>query len=374
MRRCSPRAAHEPLRAALAAWTAAAAAAPVLLGALCALGAMTPQLAAAQKLPALAGGEGQRCGPAGQPWVSVAWKGQAWEPAQQRAVLEDLRAGLRQKGIAACPLGSAGSEPPIALLELQASGEARVSVGIEVHDALTEKRVLRDLDLRELSPDARALAIAAAADELLRASWAALALEDAPEPSRPAPPEVRNAVRAALVPARVGARDVALGARGAIEHHGGGTTLLGGDAFVTVWLSQRFGLELSVGLRQGVAQDATHGRIESRALCSALDLALALLPRGETLSLAALVGVAVASLRVRGDAAGSAIDAEGSGLSAQARAGVLLGLALHEQLALRAQVGLGAPLRSVEASDGGRVVSSTAGVELHAGLGAEVRF
>jgi hypothetical protein len=314
------------------------------------------------------------CGPAGQPWVSVAWKGTLWEPEQRRAVLEDLRAGLRQKGIAACPLGSAGSEPPIALIELEARGEARVSVGIEVHDALTEKRVLRDLDLRELSLDARALATAAAADELLRASWAELALEDAPKAARAAPPEVRQAVRAALVPSRVGRRDVALGARGALEHHGGGTTLLGGDAFVTVWLSERFGLELSVGLRQGVAEDATHGRIESRALGSSLDLAFAVLGRADALSLTALTGVAVASLRVRGDAEGTAIDAEGSGLSAQARVGAVLAVALAEQLALRAEVGLGAPLRSVEASDDGRVVSSTAGVQLRAALGTEARF
>lgn len=324
--------------------------------------------------PARAQPSGERCGPAGQPWVSVAWKGQAWQPAQQRAVLEDLRAGLRQKGIAACLLGSAGSEPPIALLELEAGDEARVSVGIEVHDALTEKRVLRDLDLRALEPDARALAIAAAADELLRASWAELALDDAPEPARPAPPEVERALRASLSPARVGRRDVALGARGAVEHHGGGHTLLGGDAFVTVWLSERFGLELAVGLRHGLPEDATHGRVVSRALRSALDLALAVLPRGRTLGLHAMLGVAVASLRVRGDAAPGALDAEGSGLSAQARTGVVLALALHDALALRAEAGLGAPLRSVEASDEGRVVSSTRGIELHAGLGAEARF
>jgi hypothetical protein len=298
----------------------------------------------------------------------------AWDAAQQRAVLEDLRAGLRQRGIAACPLGSAGSEPPIALLELEAGEPARVSVGIEVHDALTEKRVLRDLDLRQLSPDARALAIAAAADELLRASWAELALDDAPEPSRPPPPEVERAVRASLSPARVGRRDVALGARGAVEHHGGGHTLLGGDAFVTVWLSERLGLELSVGLRHGLREDATHGSVESRALCSALDLGLAVLPRGQTLSLTATLGAAFASLRMRGAAEGTALDAEGSGWSAQARAGVVLGLALHDAFALRAQVGLGAPLRSVEASDAGRVISSTSGIEVHAGLGAEARF
>ncbi len=336
------------------------------LSTLAQLSATTPASAQAE--------DAERCGPAGQPWVSVAWKGQAWQPAQQRAVLEDLRAGLRQKGIAACPLGSAGSAPPIALLELEAGDEARISVGIEVHDALTEKRVLRDLDLRALEPDARALAIAAAADELLRASWAELALDDAPAPSRPPPPEVQRAVRSALTPSRVGQRNVALGVRGAVEHHGGGLTLLGGDAFVTVWLSERFGLELGLGLRQGLTEDAAHGRIESRALCSALELALAVLPRGQLLGLHAMLGVAVASLHLRGDAETSARDAERSGLSAQARAGVVLSVALLDAFALRAQVGLGAPLRSVEASDAGRVVGSTGGLELHAGLGVEARF
>ena len=88
---------------------------------------------------------GQRtCGRAGRPWVSVAFSGEAWAAALQSAVLEDLRAGLRLKGIDACALGTEGSEPPLALLELPPAKAERVAVGIEVHDALTEKRVLRD--------------------------------------------------------------------------------------------------------------------------------------------------------------------------------------------------------------------------------------
>ena len=105
------------------------------------------------------------CGRAGQPWVAVAFTGSAWTAELRSSVLLDLRAGLALSGISACTLGTEGSEAPLALLELDAAGEDRVAVGLELHDTLTRKRVLRDVNLREVSSDARALARAAAAEE-----------------------------------------------------------------------------------------------------------------------------------------------------------------------------------------------------------------
>ena len=77
--------------------------------------------------------------------------------------------------------------------------------------------------------------------------------------------------------ARVGERDYGRGRARRVEHYGGGQTLLGGDAFVALWFSQRVGFELAVGLRHGLTQDAEHGAIESRALTRHADLAFALL-------------------------------------------------------------------------------------------------
>ncbi len=319
--------------------------------------------------------EDRDCGRAGRPWVSVAFGGQAWTAERESSVLADLRAGLRLKGIDACRLGSEGSEPPLALLELEAAEQERVSVGIEVHDALTEKRVSRDLDLRPVAEDARPLAIAAAADELLRASWAELALVDAPEPSRPPPPEVQETVRQSISPARFSdARDHALGARGAFEHHGAGHAQLGAEAYLGVWFAERWGFELGAGLREGLRRDAVHGSVQSRALTSAGDVTFALLPRGGGVELAAKLGLSLASVRMRGQAAAGAMAAEGSGVDVHARAGFALACAPWPALAVRADVGAGLPLRSIEARDDDRLAASTGGLQLLVAVGTELRF
>jgi hypothetical protein len=315
------------------------------------------------------------CGRAGRPWVSVAFGGQAWTAERERSVLEDLRAGLRLKGIDACRLGTEGGEPPLALLELEAVEQERVSVGIEVHDALTEKRLSRDLDLRLVAQDARPLAIAAAADELLRASWAELALSDAPEPSRPPPPEVQETMRRSLSAAHLSsARDHAFGARAAFEHHGAGHAQLGAEAYLGVWFEPRWGFELGAGLREGLSRDAEHGSVQSRALISAADVTFALLPRGGGLELAAKLGVSLASVRMRGEPSGGAVAAEGAGVDVHARGGFALAYALWPVLALRADLAAGLPLRSIEAHDDDRLAASTGGLQLLVAAGTELRF
>ena len=70
---------------------------------------------------------------------------------------------------------------PLATLavELAPDDTAKATVDIEVRDAVTRKRVRRDVDLSRIPDDGRAAAIAIEADELLRASWAEVALDTA---------------------------------------------------------------------------------------------------------------------------------------------------------------------------------------------------
>jgi hypothetical protein len=315
------------------------------------------------------------CAHAGQPFITVAFGGAAWTHELESAVLAELRAGLRLRGIEACTLGSESGEPPLALLELHAMAENRVAVGITLHDAITEKRVQRDVDVHEVSADARALAIAAAADELLRASWAELALSDAPAPARTPPPEVEHAVDSSLAPARTQRRDRVLGARAAIEHHTGGVTWLGGDGYAGLWPDDRIGVELAFGVREGLRRSARSGAVETHAVGGALHLVLALTPRKAALAVACKLGAALSSVRMRGvDEARMTIARAGAGWDAHVHAGVVGSLALSPAFALRAEVGAGLPLRSVAAVDVGRVVVSTRGLQLLSALGAEVRF
>lgn len=307
--------------------------------------------------------------------MSVAFSGPSWTAELQSAVLADLRAGLALSGIGACVLGTEGSEAPLALLRLDAAAADRVAVGIELHDTLTAKRVLRDVDLKPVSPDARALALAAAAEELLRASWAELALEDAPPPDRPPPPEVQRAVRRSIAPSRVGQRDFALGARASVAQHGGGLTLIGGELWLCLWASEAVGVELASGLYEGLAERGPHGAVDSRALGAAIAALFAIIPRGETIGLQAMLGLALASVRVQGvELSDNGVGEQGAGIDVHAQLGLGASVAPWPALALRAELSGGLPLRSVAAQDAGRDVASTAGIQLRAALGAEVRF
>lgn len=316
------------------------------------------------------------CGRAGKPWVALAFKGDAWSPQLRAEVLADLRAELALQGFEACPLGNRGSQPPLALIEISAEQADRVRVVIGVHDAITEKRVVRDVDLADVAEDGRGLTVAVAADELLRASWAELTLDDAPEPAMEPPPEVDRTLRASIAPrfAGGGAGGQRLGVRFATEHHTGGQTWLGGDALLGLWFHPRWGTELSVGARDGVAVDADLGRVDSTALLGTAGLRFALLRRGGPFELSAGLGLSAASVQLtaEADAGNRARNGAAFGLGAHASgsAGVLLGGPLE----LRVDLDLGLPLREVEAVDERDAISSTGGLSVRAGVGLGVRL
>ena len=161
-------------------------------------------------------------------------------------VTEQLRASLAKRAIAVCSgtvptPPESGSEQlaklngPMATLVFLPLSKDGVSLSLEVHDSVTAKRVGRDVDLRNTPPDGRALVLALEADELLRATWAELALKDSPAPPRAdVPPAVRRAVETSIASTTL-ARG-AIGVRGAVERFTGydnargGGTFLGGDS------------------------------------------------------------------------------------------------------------------------------------------------
>src|SRR5262245_32632310 len=170
---------------------------PMLLIASCAAGLMFPTAAAGQS--GCAGGDG--------PWVLLQLGAQGWSDAQRAAVLSDLQHTLAGQGIAAC---SGDTHPatsaPLATLtiDLGPDDTAKATVDIEVRDAVTHKRVRRDVDLSRIPDDGRAAAIAIEADELLRASWAEIALDTARarQAQETARPQVVSTVGQVLAPAR----------------------------------------------------------------------------------------------------------------------------------------------------------------------------
>src|SRR3954449_864261 len=216
---------------------------PTLLLALCFAGVLVPSSVAAQ---ATCAGDG--------PWVQLQLGAGAWSETQRASVLSDLQHTLAGQGIAAC---AADAHPPGAALaaltvDLSPDDTAKATVDIEVRDAVTHKRVRRDVDLSRIPDDGRPAAIAIEADELLRASWAEVALDTARarQAQDKARPQVVGSVEQVLAPARAEGSG-GLGARAAVEHYLGGTTLVGADGVGPLRLSPRLELELAGTLRVG---------------------------------------------------------------------------------------------------------------------------
>jgi hypothetical protein len=306
-----------------------------------------------------------RCGESLRPWVELRFDGNGWEPRLQQTIRADMAAGLRLRGLLVCPVDKPGVEAPLASVQLSAASITKVAVEIEVHDALTNKYVMREVDMRNVTVDARGLTLAAAAEELLRASWAELALEDAPPPAREPPPEVTAAVRPSLSQRD----DHVLGLRVIGEHHAGGHTQVGPEVWFDVWLTDHFAAELSIGYRRGLDVSADHGSIASQAAVLGADALLAFAGRGSRLLLLTRFGFQVANMEFEGTPERGSVGLGRSGINVAARAGLVLRVALGHTAELRLEAGPGISMRSLAVYDGREEVTGTRGVHGHAELG-----
>jgi len=306
------------------------------------------------------------------PWVQLQLGAQAWNEAQRASVLSDLQHTLAGQGIAAC---SADAHPAAAALatlsvDLAPDDTAKATVDIEVRDAVTRKRVRRDVDLSRIPDDGRAAAIAIEADELLRASWAEIALdtERARQAQAAARPQVVGSVQQVMAPASDGG--AGLGARGAIEHFFGGVTLIGADGVGRVGLASPLALEIAGTLRFGPSVSAPHGQVS--ALAAGVSLALLVRIAGSRrASLAAGAGVSASWFEFRAQASPGADASTYANLLAVGNVQVAGRLALGRSVHARLGVGAGVALRGVEATDAGVVVAQARGVSLGATLGLE---
>jgi hypothetical protein len=323
-------------------------------------------LAIAGTNPARAEDVSWECGQSKRPWVELTFEESGWDPKLQQSIRADLAAGLRTRGLLVCSPDQRGTEAPLASVQLSAASVTRVSVEIEVHDALTNKYVLREVDTRNVPGDARGLTLATAAEELLRASWAELAIEDASPPVREPPPEVREAVRPAISARR---NDHVLGVRMAGEHHSGGQTLLGPDAWFDAWFSEHFAAELAIGYRRGLNETSRHGTIESEAAVFSADALFALAGRSSELLVLVRFGVSLASFTFSGRPHEGAGGDNRKGTNVTAHAAVGLRLALGQSAELRLEIGPGVGLHALSALDGDDEVTGTQGIAGHAGLG-----
>ena len=336
---------------------------PTLL-VVCAAG-LTLSASASAAAPRCAGGDG--------PWVMLQLGAQGWNDTQRAAVLSDLQHTLAGQGIAACSNDAHPAVAPLATLavELAADDAAKATVDIEVRDEVTRKRVRRDVDLSRIPDDGRPAAIAIEADELLRASWAEVALDTARArlAQQDARPQVVGSVSQVMAPSQAESSG-GLGARAAFEHYFGGTTLYGADAVGRLRLSARLALEIAGALRVGPSVAAPHGQLSALGGGGSLAL-LVRVAGGRRASLATGAGASVGWLEFRPEPGANAGGAAYGNLLVVARLRLLGRLALGRSLHGTAGVDGGVALRNVEATDAGVVVGRARGVTIGATIGLE---
>lgn len=302
--------------------------------------------------PGIAAADEHACGRGeNRPWVRV--DAEEISPALG-AFVSLLRAELASRGLDLCASPAAeGAGAPVATVRV-ASRPNGVVLAVEVRDAVTDKETRRDVSLAGIPADSRPLIVALAADELLRASWAELALRGAPRPALPVPEPVIRTVRESipLSPAVAPrAAIVQLGVGFVWEQYAHGLVLYGADARLGAWIAPRVELAAQFGLREGPTTAAPDGTAH---------------PTAWSLSAAGLVTLTPLDSRWRLDAVGTlaservtfvplpapgATGHENSGFAVLAGLGGQGSFAIVPGLRLGAEALALLPLRGVDADD-----------------------
>lgn len=347
---------------------------PVVAQALAA--SATQGVAVAAMSPGCAGGDG--------PWtllqIGPPESGGGNRELRER-VLFDLQHTLAVRGIASCSSDVHPATPPLAAVEIALTSGERASVDVEIRDAVTPKRLRRDVDLSLIPEDGRAAAIAIEADELLQASLAELALDTArareaqararaqPEAKAEARSAAERGAASALPPRRMD-RVPSVGARAVWERYLGGITLYGADGVGFSPVGARLGVELAGALRFGPAERAPHGQVSAFAAGGGAAVIVRIAGDWAT-SLATGAGVSLAWLRFRGEPAAGAEGASYGDLLATVKLKMLGRVALGRSLHATAGLDGGVTLRGVEATDAGTTVARARGLVIGATLGLE---
>ncbi len=289
------------------------------------------------------------------PWVLVSVAG--IPPQRALDFTQLLRAELASRHISVC---ESGVGAPIASIVLSAN-EDGANLDVEVHDALTRKRVRRDVPLASLPADGVPLALALSADELLRASWAELAMTDAPAPALPIPVEVTRVNAESLV-AQPTPRRASFALAGALEHYSTGTTLFGADVVAGVRVLPRLRLSLRFGARGGPSLGASDGRISVRALVGGVAGALTLTPVDHRVGLDGVLRCGVVYATFGATPNPLALGRELSDWAVLGEGGLTGWITLAPAVRVATTWLASVPLRSVRPTDAGAAVGGVAGI------------
>lgn len=290
-------------------------------------------------------------------------------PPSLAPFVELLRVELGSRGIDVCK--GTPSNPPIATVEVEPRGDG-VALSVEVRDAVTAKRVGRDVSLEGAPVDSRPLTVALAADELLRASWAELSLRDRPPPQLPVPVAVARTVEEGIRPDDERGR-VDVGLLAAAEHFAAGTTLYGADARASVDLG-RFATGIRLGLRSSGAVRAVDGEIATTAFLAGLSEAVRFTPPAWRWSLEAVVRLDFDHLSFVPTPRANSVGVPEAGNALVSGAGLQGGVRVTRHLRVGAELLAALALRPVYVTDARSDVTGVGGAGVTAALGAWTAF
>lgn len=300
-----------------------------------------------------------------EPAVALVLEG-PWASELGAEVRADLRASLRERGLS---LIDADEHPDrvLATIRIVAPDLDRPVAHVEIDDRVNQKRVERDVGLGREPVDTWSVVIAAAADELLRAAWLELTMEDAPPPAFEPPPEVEAAARSSIAPTgpRDGAFGVTLG--GALEGYTEGGVLAGGDLTGTFFVHELIGVELGLVVRGLVPGAGALGSLDALAIGGDVGARISLLGRGGLARLELLAALRALAVDLRPTPAPESIASASTVPLVVLRGGFRAALALDGPIHVGLVVFAGAPLSGVRAVDAnGDVLGGLSGVELGA--------
>lgn len=313
------------------------------------------------------------CGARGWPWVRLTDDPlpAPFDDAFRPLLVTQLRAGLAARHIELCaaPDGqTAGAASEIAL-----SATPAEVVTVAVRDAITGKRVAREVPLASVPRDARPLTVALAIDELLRASWVELALADARPPSRPVPREIGALVTPPSAPLAE-RRRWELGAQVEAERFGGGIVQTGVDVVARGTPAPPLSVRVAVGVRGGATVHAADGDIRSTALDADVGAELVLPPRGRRWELALAVDGRLIRALLSGEPHAGARGADAAATAIYLGAGLRGSVRLTRAFGLAVVGGFGVPAHAVEVYDAGTRVAGLSGPLLSLALGGWWRW
>jgi len=300
-----------------------------------------------------------------------------WPRELSDDVVQSFEASVEERGIDVVVRRDGLEVPPasddaaLAVLVISAPSVDAPTSTITVRDRLTRKVVERVVPLGGEPVDVWSVLLAAAADELLRASWIELSMPDAPPPSSPPPAAVSDVVARSIDPPfpSDAAWGVALDAELAASE---GALLLGGRVTLANASLDPLLIGIGVGELGLLPRTSDRARFEGVLAFADLDLRLSLLPRrGEArLSIVALAraGALYVSASATEGFRGTSDVIPSLALLGGLRGGLALGPGTQLVLGLL----VGAPVLAVAASDGASDVVSLSGPMVIVDLGVEI--